>query len=126
MDTHFQVRPRSFGRGIILDMDGDMTRQAEEALLGRQSWETGLGASGRYLILNFTHVPSINSAGIAVLIRIVRAGMKGGFRTFAYGISPHFQKLFRMVGLTEYLMIYPDEYAVLQRIESMERPEASP
>lgn len=126
MDTHFQVRLRSFERGIILDMNGDMTKLAEEEMLGQRSWETGLGASGPYLILNFTNVPYINSAGIAVLIRIVRAGMKGGFRTFAYGISPHFQKLFRMVGLTEYLMIYPDEYAVLQRIESLEQPEANP
>jgi stage II sporulation protein AA (anti-sigma F factor antagonist) len=126
MHTHFQVRLRSFECGIILDMNGDMTRQAEEAMLGQRSWETGLGASGSYLILNFTHVPSINSAGIAVLIRIVRAGMKGGFRTFAFGISPHFQKLFRMVGLTDYLMIYPDEYAVLQRIKSLKQSEVSP
>ncbi|MDF2720261.1 MAG: anti-anti-sigma factor [Paenibacillus sp.] len=125
MDTHFQVRLRPFERGIIVDMTGDMTKQAEEAMLGQRAWETGLGASGPYLILNFTNVPYVNSAGIAVLIRIVRAGMKGGFRTFAYGITPHFQKLFRMVGLTEYLMIYPDEYAVLQRIEALEQPDES-
>lgn len=124
MDTQFQVRQRTFEYGIILDMDGDMTKQAEEAMLGQRAWETGL-THGPYLILNFTRVPYMNSAGIAVLIRIVRAGMKGGFRTFAYGITPHFQKLFRMVGLTEYLMIYPDEYAILQRIESLEQPGAN-
>lgn len=118
MDNHFQVRMRVFEYGTILDMNGDMTKQAEEAMLGQQQW----GSSGPYLVLNFTNVPYINSAGIAVLIRIVRTGMKGSFRTFAYGIAPHFQKLFRMVGLTEYLMIYPDEYTVLQRIESLERP----
>jgi len=59
----------------------------------------------------------LHSSGIALLIRIVRAGRKAGYRTFAYGLTPHYQKLFRMVGLTEYMMIYPDEYTILARIE---------
>ncbi|MBD2863686.1 MULTISPECIES: STAS domain-containing protein [Paenibacillus] len=121
MDNQFQIQRRSFGHGVILDMSGDLTKQAEETLLGMRAWETGLGSPGSYLILNCTRVPYINSAGIAVLIRLVRAGLKGKFRTFAYGVTPHFQKLFRMVGLTEYLMIYPDEYSVLQRIEDLEQ-----
>ncbi|MDF2723111.1 MAG: anti-anti-sigma factor [Paenibacillus sp.] len=116
MDKYFQVRTRVFEYGTILDMDGDMTKLAEEAMLGAPPREY----AGPYLVLNFTNVPYMNSAGIAILIRIVRTGIKGSYRTFAYGISPHFQKLFRMVGLTEYLMIYPDEYTVLQRIESLE------
>lgn len=121
MDNQFEVKVRPFEYGIILDLTGDMTKLSEEALLGLRGWEAGLDNEGKYVILNFTRVPYINSAGIAVLIRIVRAGLKGKFRAFGYGITPHFQKLFRMVGLTEYLMIYPDEYAVLQRIEDLER-----
>lgn len=122
MDNQFVVHRRSFEQGVVLDMEGDMTKKAVEVLLDARSWEAGLGEGKRFLILNFTRVPYINSAGIAVLIRIVRAGLKGNYQTFAYGITPHFQKLFRMVGLTEYMMIYPDEYAVMQRIESLGQP----
>lgn len=119
MEQALEVTVRSFDRGMIIDMDGDLTKSAEEALLRRRNWEEGLDGENNVLVLNFTRVPYINSSGIAVLIRIVRAGWKGGYQTFAYGVSPHYQKLFRMVGLTEYMMIYPDEYSVMQRIESL-------
>ncbi len=123
MESQFRIRTRTFARGVILDMDGDVTKQAEDALLGEQSWGRGLDVPGSYLILNFSNVSYMNSSGIAVLIRLVRTGAKGRFHTFAYGISPHFQKLFRMVGLTEYMMIYPDEYAVLERIDGLTRSQ---
>lgn len=71
------------------------------------------------MVLNFTGVPYINSLGIALLIRLVRTTAKAGNQTFAYGITPHYQKLFLMVGLTEYMMVYPDEYSILQRIEAL-------
>lgn len=118
MENRFEVQVRSFDQGLILDMAGDLTKEAEELLLGLRDWEKGLDGK-RYLVFNFTKVPYINSTGIAILIRIARAGPKGSFHSFAYGISPHFQKLFRMIGLTEYLMIYPDEYSILQRIQDL-------
>lgn len=112
----FEVQYRGFERGIIIDLQGDLTKQAEEILLHSRNWENGLDDGKNHLILNFSRVPYINSSGIATLIRIVRAGTKGNYHTFAYGLSSHYEKLFRMVGLTEYMMIYPDEYAVMQRI----------
>lgn len=105
---------------MILDMRGDLTKQGEEQVLSLCSWESGLPDGKRYVILNLTDVFYINSAGIAVMIRLTRTGLKSGFHIFAYGISAHYQKLFRMVGLSEHLLIYPDEYAILQRIESLE------
>ncbi len=105
---------------MALDMQGDLTKQAEQSLLLMRPWQEGLDEGRTYLILNLTQVPYINSAGIAVLIRLSRAGAKGGFLTFGYGITPHYEKLFRMVGLTEYLTIYPDEHAIIERIAALD------
>src|SRR5690606_24164175 len=98
---------------------GDLTKSSEDYMLGLLPWEQGLGETKHYLVINFTDVPYINSAGIAILIRIVRAGLKGEFETFAYGLNSHYQKLFRMIGLTEHMVIYPDEYSIMQRIEHL-------
>ncbi|MED4600131.1 STAS domain-containing protein [Paenibacillus validus] len=120
MDSQFRADMRTHVKTVIIDLYGDLSNQSEEGLLGLREWELGLGQNKRFLILNFTQVPYINSMGIAVLIRIVRSLMKTGCQTFAYGVTPHYQKLFRMVGLTEYIMIYPDEYSILQRIETIQ------
>lgn len=117
MDQSFRVEKRTVDEAVIYDLYGDLSTQSEDTMLGLNAWEQGLEQGKRYLILNLTHVPYINSIGIAVLIRIVRSVMRSGCQTFAFGVSPHYQKLFRMVGLTEYMMIYPNEYAIIQRIE---------
>lgn len=119
MEQTLRITERPFEGGMILDLAGDITRAAEETVLKHQSWEQGWGAGHRFLVLNFTHVPYINSAGIACLIRFTRAGLKHGCHLFAYGLTPHYQKLFRIVGLTEHLMVYPDEFSVMSRIEEL-------
>ncbi|WP_409342480.1 STAS domain-containing protein [Paenibacillus sp. MBLB4367] len=117
MEGSFEAGVRSAGSALIVDMKGDLTKQAEERLLGLHAWNEPLGEGGTSLILNFTGVPYINSAGIALLIRIVRSGAKAGRQTYAYGMNAHYQKLFRIVGLTTHMLIYPDEYAILTKLD---------
>lgn len=120
MGATFRTSKRVLDNVIIYDVHGDLTKHAEETMLQLQQWERGLEDGRTILILNLTHVPYINSIGISILIRIVRTLIKAGCQTFVYGVSPHYQKLFGMVGLTEYMMIYPNEFAILQRIESLQ------
>jgi anti-anti-sigma factor len=119
-EQRFSYQSRMFQSGIVLTMVGDLTKAAEPMLLEDFDWENGLGDRRRYLVLNLTGLHYINSGGMAVLIRLSRSGRKAGYRTFACGVTPHYQKLFRMVGLTEYMMIYPEEYAIFQRIDTLE------
>lgn len=122
MDSSMMIHIRYVSSTVMaLDLQGDLTKPAEDQLLRMRNWQDGLEEQRPYLILNLTQVPYINSAGIAVLIRLTRAGARGHFMTFAYGVTAHYEKLFRMVGLTESMMIYPDEHAILERIASLER-----
>lgn len=121
MEQSFHVSTRHMLHCMIIDMQGDLTKTSENHLLNLHKWEQGLAGEQTYLILNLSKVPYINSAGIAILIRLVRFGQKGNFQTFAYGVTPHYEKLFRMVGLTEYMMIYPDEYSIIERISDLNK-----
>jgi stage II sporulation protein AA (anti-sigma F factor antagonist) len=112
----FRVESRELANAVVYDLYGDLSREAEETLLTFRDWESEPEAGAICRVFNFTGVPYINSIGIAVLIRIVRSIAKVRGQTFAFGVTAHYQKLFRMVGLTDYMMIYPNEYAVVQRI----------
>jgi anti-anti-sigma factor len=118
-EATLEMEARTFESGLSVTLRGDLDQAAEQVLKGAFDWENGLEGRRRYLILNLHMVSYINSAGMA-LIRIARGGRKHGYHTFACGVTTHYQKLFRMVGLTEYMMLYPDEYAVFQRIEALE------
>ncbi|OUM95004.1 MAG: anti-anti-sigma factor [Thermobacillus sp. ZCTH02-B1] len=120
MDSMLELSVVPFDSGLSITLKGDLDQQAEPKIRSILNWEEGLGDGRRYLILNLHEVNFINSAGMALLIRIARTGRKRDYHTFICGASAHYQKLFRMVGLTEYVMLYPDDYAAMQRIEALE------
>jgi len=119
MEQNLLVTTRQQGKAWIIDLEGDITKTAETELLTLQTWDQGLPNNCSSLVLNFTAVTYINSLGIAVLIRIVRALYKAGCHSFAFGINQHYKKLFRMVGLTDYMTIYENEYSIIERIEGL-------
>jgi anti-anti-sigma factor len=117
MDSFSIIKVTESGVALIVELQGEMNRLAEKPLMSLRDWPRGLGEEKRALILDFRRVPAISSSGISTLMRIVRSGATGGFQSFGHGVSEHYQMLFRMVGLTQFMMVYPDEYTILQRLE---------
>ncbi len=120
MSRSFQANMRVEGEAVVYDLEGDLSHQSEDALYGLRNWEGEPEPGQRFVIFNLTRVSYINSIGIAVLIRIVRALRKNGFQVFAYGATPHYQKLFRIVGLSEHMPIYPSELSIMQRLKLLD------
>ncbi|MCQ6563605.1 STAS domain-containing protein [Paenibacillus mendelii] len=118
MELPLVIERRQFPSGSVLQLRGDLTKMSENELL--DGLAGGLDESVRFLALDLTGVSYINSGGMAVLIRLARIARRAGVHTFAWGVTPHYEKLFRMVGLTEWLMLYPNEFAVMQRIEALD------
>jgi anti-sigma B factor antagonist len=56
-------------------------------------------------------VDYINSSGIALVIQMLLEAYKSGQKIAAFGLTPHFQKVFTMVGITKYASLFPDENA---------------
>ncbi len=54
-------------------------------------------------VLDFSEVSFINSAGISALLKFVVQARKGGFKLFAMNVSPHHQKIFKMVEMSRFM-----------------------
>jgi anti-anti-sigma factor len=48
-------------------------------------------------VLDFDNVAFINSAGISALLKFVVSSRKAGHKLFAMNVSPHHQKIFKMI-----------------------------
>ncbi|HEV2578934.1 MAG TPA: STAS domain-containing protein [Acidobacteriaceae bacterium] len=94
----------------ILAFTGDIASTSKEAIL--QAYH-GAGAVKKVL-LDFSGVDYINSSGIAIIIQMLLEERTAGHRTIGiFGLTPHFKKVFTMVGVAKYASISPDQAAAL-------------
>ncbi|NNJ09307.1 STAS domain-containing protein [Chloroflexales bacterium ZM16-3] len=54
-------------------------------------------------VLDFNEVSFINSAGISALLKFVVSARKSGYKLFAMHVSPHHQKIFKMVEMSRFM-----------------------
>jgi anti-anti-sigma factor len=54
-------------------------------------------------VLDFSEVSFINSAGISALLKFVVSARKSGYKLFAMNVSPHHQKIFKMVEMSRFM-----------------------
>ena len=54
-------------------------------------------------VLDFANVAFINSAGISALLKVVVSARKAGNKLFAMNVSPHHQKIFKMVEMSRFM-----------------------
>ena len=93
---------------IVLRFSGDITSASKAAVLGTYQ---GLPAESKRILLDLSKVDYINSSGIALVIQMLMEANKSGQKIAAFGLTPHFQKVFTMVGITKYAALFPDEGA---------------
>jgi anti-anti-sigma factor len=104
MSDEIQVSVRWKDDAAVIDLVGDVTTFAEEAI--NQAYQSASSDGAINIIFNFRENDYINSAGIAILIGVVTEARKRDQKLLMTGLSAHFQKIFRMVGLTQYADLY--------------------
>lgn len=92
-----------------LRFSGDITSASEPAIFG--TYEGLAPETSRCILLDFSKVEYLNSSGIALIIQLMYAASKKGQAIQTFGLTPHFQKVFTMVGITKYTKLHPDEAA---------------
>ena len=103
------------GRPVIaLRYTGDISSASRDAVV--DSYEALDKTSSPSVVLDFKGVEYLNSSGIALVIQVLMAANKGKHTVAICGLTPHFSKVFTMVGITKYANIYPDEAAALQAL----------
>jgi anti-anti-sigma factor len=89
---------------IFLDIHGDLTPSFEPVL--SQAFQNGNGTDHTKILLKIDKDAYINSGGIAVLIRFLAQRHNNSQLVGLTGVSDHFRKIFKMVGITKFADIY--------------------
>lgn len=116
MAQELKVSTRTVEGATILDLHGDVTMFAESELT--RAYHSAIESGARALVLNFTGTDYINSAGIAIIISLLTEARASAVTLVICGLSPHYQKIFRMVGLTQYAEVYETETAALAELKT--------
>ncbi len=103
------------GTVTVLDIKGDITAFSEAAF--REAYEKANEQGAVNILLEIEKEAYINSGGIAVLIQILAKARRSAQRVAITGISEHFKKIFRMVGITKFADIFDSTADAIQVLE---------
>jgi anti-anti-sigma factor len=88
----------------IFDVKGDVTSASEPFFTS--AYANSEARDTKTLLLNFDENAYINSGGIAVLIQLLAETKRNKQSVGITGLSDHFKKIFKMVGITKFADIY--------------------
>lgn len=108
-----QVTSGNGSTATALRFSGDMSSTSHDAVMGGYA----KAAKDKPILLDFAKVDYINSSGIALVIQMMMEAAKSGQKIAVCGLTPHFQKVFTMVGITKYAGIFTDEPAALASLQ---------
>jgi anti-sigma B factor antagonist len=109
---------RWLGGVPVVDLQGDIDAPAEGVL--EAAYKSLAGEGAPLIVLNFRDVDFINSKGIALIVEFLKRTLRANQRLLAYGLSDHFQRIFEITRLSDYIAIYDDERSALSAAESAE------
>ncbi|NJN65410.1 MAG: STAS domain-containing protein [Chloroflexaceae bacterium] len=92
------VRREEFGDVVVLHITTNSIDAISAAAI-----EQSCSDMRPITVLDFEEVAFINSAGISVLLKFVVRARKSGYKLFAMNLSPHHQKLFKMVEMSRFM-----------------------
>ena len=114
MDAQNQIVIEKRGGVTLLDVKGDVTSGSEGVFNDTyRNLDTG---STPTILLKFDEGAYINSGGIAVLIQMLAETQRNNQKVGITGLSEHFKKIFKMVGITKFANIYPSVDEAVQNL----------
>ncbi len=93
---------------------GDISSASKEPVLG--VYQALDKSQHKSLLLDFSKVEYLNSSGIALVIQVLMEASRSAQTVAICGLTPHFTKVFTMVGITKYAALYADEAAALSAL----------
>ncbi len=98
----------------VIDIQGDVTGQAENALM--DAFSEASNGSTRAILLNFSGLDYMNSSGIGLLVTLLIRSQRQKQKLLACGLSEHYEEIFKLTRLNEAIGIYRDEADALAAI----------
>ena len=99
--AELEARVRDEGGTAVIELHGDVDREAEAALDAAYS-QVGDASS---VVLDFADVPYINSTGIAVIVGLLARARANGQTLGARGLTEHYRQIFEITRLADFMTI---------------------
>lgn len=106
-----EVKMRLVAGLALLDLRGEIDGFARQAL--EEGYAQVESRAGKTILLNFSEVDYINSTGIALIVGLLMQARKQNRRLAAFGLSRHFEEIFNLTRLTDFIALYPDEQSAI-------------
>ena len=94
---------------VRVRLSGDLNGRADETLMDAYAQVAALGP--RRISLDFGRVGYINSTGIALVVRLLADARRDGRAVRATGLTPHYQEIFRITRLSDFMEIVEGDAA---------------
>lgn len=107
----------------VVELHGDIDAFGEEAL-SRAYAEATVNGSGPVL-LNFEDAGFINSTGIALIVGLLARARKEGRRLLTCGLTDHYQQIFEITRLSDFMSIFPGEEDAVADVAQGEVPDGT-
>jgi anti-anti-sigma factor len=107
----FEAKVRHQPRVSIINMHGEIDAFAEGAL--NAAYDEAEQESSDVIVVNFSDVDYINSTGIALIVGLLARARKSRRRLLACGLNEHYQEIFHITRLADFMTVFPDENAAL-------------
>jgi anti-anti-sigma factor len=98
----------------VLRFEVDIASTSKDAVLG--TFQALPKESAKQVLLDFSKVDYINSSGIALVIQLLIEASNFGQQVCAFGLSPHFTKVFTMVGIAKYAGLFATQAEALEEL----------
>ncbi len=95
----------------IIDLRGEIDARGEGPL--QQAYAQAGQGQTQIIVLNFSEVDYINSTGIALIVSILAEARKHHRRVITFGLSDHYEEIFQITRLSDFMTILPDEEEAL-------------
>jgi anti-anti-sigma factor len=112
----FGATVRHRGEVCAVDLEGDIDIKAGERLQAAYAEAASTGPSR--IVLNFEKVGYINSSGIALIVELLARARSQRRTVTAYGLTDHYQEIFNITRLSDFVTICADEDAALHSAAS--------
>lgn len=103
---------RKYTDKAIIDLHGEINGLAEQEL--EEAYAEAVTGDVSTVVLNFIDVDYINSTGIALIVTLLGQARMSHRSLSVYGLSPHYQEIFNITRLSDFMTIYQDENAALE------------
>jgi anti-anti-sigma factor len=102
------------GTVTLIDIKGDITSFSEPYL--NKAYQRVNNQGAEKILLKVGKNAYINSGGIAVLIQLLALTKQNNQLIGIFGVSDHYKKILRMVGITKFAKVHDNLEAALEKM----------